>query len=117
ECGTGSSGLVPEVSRGPAATTRVGAATPPGTGAETLCERWNEGVCGLKDGVGACSEFEPTDHFTKKEARRTDRFVQFAIVASDEAVQQTWGDDCPYDPDRVGCIHGVSMGGSEMLVE
>jgi 3-oxoacyl-[acyl-carrier-protein] synthase II len=105
------------VSGTPAAITGVGAVTPLGTGAETLYERWKDGVCGLEDGVGACKEFEPTDYFSKKEARRTDRFVQFAIVATDEALAQAWGEDCPYDPDRVGCVLGVSMGGSELMFE
>jgi 3-oxoacyl-[acyl-carrier-protein] synthase II len=105
------------VSGGPAAITGVGAVTPLGTGAEALHERWKEGVCGLEDGVGACREFEPTDYFTKKEARRTDRFVQFAVVACDEAIQQAWGDECPYEPGRVACVLGVSMGGSEMMFE
>jgi 3-oxoacyl-[acyl-carrier-protein] synthase II len=101
----------------PAAITGVGAVTPLGDGAETLHERWKEGVSGLKDGVGPCSEFDPGVMFSKKEARRTDRFVQFAMVACEEAVQQAWGDDCPYEPDRVGCVLGVALGGTEVMFD
>ena len=34
---------------------------------------------------GEATEFDPTDHLSIKEARRADRFSQFAIVAGDEA--------------------------------
>ena len=45
--------------------------------------------------------------------RRADRFTQFALVASDEALKEAgWdGDDPPYDPRRVGCIVGTGIGG------
>jgi 3-oxoacyl-[acyl-carrier-protein] synthase II len=102
---------------GPAAITGVGAVSPLGDGAQALYERWRDGVCGIADGVGACNEFVPTDHFTKKETRRMDRFVQFAIVACDEAIEQAWGGECPYEPGRVACVLGVSMGGSEIMFE
>src|SRR5256885_1358309 len=108
---------VPEVSRGPAAITGVGAVTPLGDSAQALYERWRDGVCGLEDGVGACRDFDPTSMLSRKEARRTDRFVQFAIKASQEAIESAWGEDCPYDPERVACVLGVSMGGSEMMFE
>jgi len=103
------------VSGTPAAITGVGAVTPLGDGAETLFERWRDGVCGLENGVGACSEFDPEQMMSRKEARRTDRFVQFALVACDEALQAAWGDDCPYEPHRVACVLGVALGGTEVL--
>jgi 3-oxoacyl-[acyl-carrier-protein] synthase II len=50
-----------------------------------------------------------------KEARRADRFTQFAVVAAEEALQDAgWGDggaDLPYDPLRVGCVMGTGIGG------
>jgi 3-oxoacyl-[acyl-carrier-protein] synthase II len=103
------------VSGTPAAITGVGAVTPLGDGADTLFERWRDGVCGLQDGVGACRDFDPGVMLSKKEARRTDRFVQFAMAASQEAVQQAWGDEMPYDPARVACILGVALGGTEVM--
>ena len=66
--------------------TGVGAVTPLGVGADALLDRWIAGECGIADGAGRCDAFEPTDHLTRKEARRADRFTQLAIVAADEAL-------------------------------
>ena len=65
--------------------TGVGSVTPLGIGARTLHERWRAGVSGIEDGRGAATEFDPTEHLSVKEARRADRFSQFAMVASDVA--------------------------------
>ena len=59
----------------------VGAVTPLGVGARTLSERWAAGVCGIRDGEGACLDFDPGDFLSVKEARRADRFTQLAIAA------------------------------------
>jgi 3-oxoacyl-[acyl-carrier-protein] synthase II len=92
--------------------TGVGAVTPLGVGARTLYERWRAGASGIQDGVGACTEFDPTDHLSVKEARRSDRFTQFAMVASDEAMREAgWDTEMPYDVRRVGCIIGTGIGG------
>ena len=92
--------------------TGIGAVTPLGTGARTLYERWRAGVSGIQDGLGACTEFDPTEHLSKKEARRADRFTQFAMVASDEALREAgWADELPYDAGRIGCIIGTGIGG------
>ena len=66
--------------------TGIGAVTPLGVGARTLHERWTAGTSGIEDGEGACTEFEPTEYLSIKEVRRADRFTQFALVASDEAL-------------------------------
>jgi 3-oxoacyl-[acyl-carrier-protein] synthase II len=93
--------------------TGIGAVTPLGVGARTLYERWRAGVSGIEDGAGRATEFEPTEHLTKKEVRRADRFTQFALVSSDEALREAgWGDgELPYDPDRIGCLIGTGIGG------
>src|SRR4051794_41854116 len=93
--------------------TGIGAVTPLGVGARTLYERWRAGASGIEDGAGRCSEFEPTEHLTKKEVRRADRFTQFALVSSDEALREAgWADgELPYDPDRIGCLIGTGIGG------
>jgi 3-oxoacyl-[acyl-carrier-protein] synthase II len=94
------------------AVTGLGAVSPLGVGARTLHERWSAGTSGIEDGEGASSEFEPTDFFSVKEARRADRFTQFALAASDEAVREAgWDGEPPYDPRRVGCIIGTGIGG------
>jgi NAD(P)-dependent dehydrogenase (short-subunit alcohol dehydrogenase family) len=72
--------------------TGVGAVTPLGVGARTLHERWSAGVVGIADGKGEAREYEPTDHFSVKEAvpaRRagTPEEVAAAVrfLASDDA--------------------------------
>src|SRR3954463_5196330 len=92
--------------------TGVGAVTPLGVGARTLYERWRAGVSGIQDGVGAATEFEPTDYLTVKQVRRSDRFAQFAMVASDEALAEAgWKDEIPYDVNRVATLIGTGIGG------
>jgi 3-oxoacyl-[acyl-carrier-protein] synthase II len=92
--------------------TGVGAVTPLGVGSRTLYERWRAGVSGIQDGVGAATEYEPTEHLSIKEARRSDRFAQFAMVASDEALAEAgWKDEIPYDVDRVATLIGTGIGG------
>jgi 3-oxoacyl-[acyl-carrier-protein] synthase II len=98
--------------------TGVGAVTPLGVGARPLHERWTAGVCGISDGEGPCSDFDPRDFLSAKEARRTDRFTQLAIAASEEALADAgWGDEMPYDTVRVGCVLGTGIGGIATLVD
>ena len=92
--------------------TGIGAVTPLGVGARPLHERWAAGECGIVDGVGACSEFDPSDHLAVKEVRRLDRFSQLAVVAAAEAVAQAgWDPEPPYDPLRAGCVIATGIGG------
>ncbi len=92
--------------------TGIGAVTPLGVGARPLHERWSQGVCGIADGAGACRDFAPADFLSVKEARRLDRFAQFAVVAADEALAQAgWGEAKPYDPLRIGCVIATGIGG------
>ncbi len=90
----------------------MGAVTPLGVGAPSLHGRWAAGECGIVDGAGACTEFEPTDFLTVKQARRLDRFSQLALVASAEAIENAgWNGEPPYDPLRVGCLIATGIGG------
>jgi 3-oxoacyl-[acyl-carrier-protein] synthase II len=92
--------------------TGVGAVSALGVGARTLHERWSAGVVGIEDGQGAATEFDPTEHLSIKEARRADRFTQFAIVAGDEALAEAgWSDELPYEADRIASILGTGIGG------
>jgi 3-oxoacyl-[acyl-carrier-protein] synthase II len=96
--------------------TGLGAVTPLGVGARALHEQWAAGVCGIIDGAGACSEFEPKDFLSVKEIRRLDRFSQFALVASAQALAQAgWSEELPYDPLRIGCIIATGIGGIETV--
>ncbi len=92
--------------------TGLGAVTPLGVGASRLHERWAAGEVGISDGEGASRDFDPSQYLSVKEARRLDRFAQFAVVASDEAVEQAgWAEEPPYDPLRVGCVVATGIGG------
>ena len=92
--------------------TGVGAVTPLGVGADPLIDRWAAGECGIADGVGRCSDYEPEQHLSKKEVRRQDRFTQLAVVAADEALTRAgWSDELPCDAERIGCIIGTGIGG------
>jgi 3-oxoacyl-[acyl-carrier-protein] synthase II len=94
------------------AVTGLGAVSPLGVGARTLHERWIAGTSGIEDGEGTATEFEPTEYLSVKEVRRADRFTQFALVASDEAIREAgWEGEAPYDPRRIGCIIGTGIGG------
>jgi 3-oxoacyl-[acyl-carrier-protein] synthase II len=98
--------------------TGVGAVTPLGVGARTLHERWSAGQSGIEDGVGRCSEFEPKEHLSIKEVRRSDRFTQLALLAAREAVADAgWEDGPPADPDRAACVIGTGIGGIGTLEE
>ncbi len=102
--------------------TGLGAITPIGN---TLQDYWD----GLSNGVSGCAlttqfdtskfktkfscevkNFDPTQFIDKKEARRMDRFTQFAIVSTDEAIKDAAFNDT-LNKDRVGVIWGTGIGG------
>ena len=98
------------------AITGMGAITPLGNGARTLHTRWAAGEIGIRDGEAPCAEFDPLDFFSKKEARRADRFTQFGLAAAQEAIAEAgWAEGAPYAPERIGCILGTGIGGIETL--
>jgi len=103
--------------------TGMGAVTPLGN---SLSEFWN----GLINGVSgaapitrfdaskfktqfACEvkNFDPTTYMDRKEARRVDPFVHYALVATDEAIADSGLTQSPFNPDRVGVIWGAGIGG------
>ena len=95
-----------------AVVTGVGAVTPLGVGARALHERWSAGRSGIDGGFGRCCEFNPRDHLSVKEARRADRYTQFAVTAAAEAIEDArWDGEVPVDPDRAGCVIGTGIGG------
>ena len=63
-------------------------------------------ACEVKD-------FNPQDHFDRKEVRKMDRFTQFAMVATDEAIADGGLNVDQIDKDRVGVIWGAGIGGLE----
>lgn len=57
--------------------------------------------------------FNAEDHFDRKEARKLDRFAQYALVSSDEAILDAGIDFIDVDKFRVGVIWGAGIGGLE----
>jgi len=60
---------------------------------------------------GEIQDFDPTEHMDRKEARRMARFSQFAIVAADQAVEDSGIDFEKEDLDRIGVLIGSGSGG------
>ncbi len=105
--------------------TGLGALTPIGN---TLGEYW-EGLKAGRSGAApityfdtekfktkfACEikNFDPLNFFDRKEARKLDRFAQYALVSSDEAILDAGLDLNVVDKFRVGVIWGAGIGGLE----
>ena len=108
--------------------TGVGAISPAGIGVEALWDAVMEGRCcigpierfdttGYEVRIGGeVRGFDAAEHgLTKKEARRLDRFVQFAFVAADEAMAQAGVRMADEDPTRFGCVFGTGIGGIDEI--
>ena len=63
-------------------------------------------ACELKD-------FDPLNFMDRKEARKCDRFAQYALVSTDEAIADAGLDFDQEDRDRIGVIWGAGIGGLE----
>ena len=67
--------------------------------------------------AGQVKDFDLSSILEPKEARRTDRFVQFALYASMQATQDAGLDPAREDPERVGVIVGSGIGGIGTMEE
>ncbi|WP_313955452.1 beta-ketoacyl synthase N-terminal-like domain-containing protein, partial [Staphylococcus hominis] len=63
--------------------------------------------------AGELKDFNIEDHIDKKEARRMDRFTQYAVVAAREAVQDAKLEINDQTADRIGVWIGSGIGGME----
>lgn len=109
--------------------TGLGALTPLGN---TVPEFWN----GLKNGVSgsdlithfdaskfktrfACEvkNFNVENFIDRKEARRLDRYAQFALVTADEAIKDSGLDLSKIDPDEAGVVWASGIGGIKTFEE
>jgi 3-oxoacyl-[acyl-carrier-protein] synthase II len=61
--------------------------------------------------AGEISDYRGEDYFPTKELRRTDRFIQFALIAAAEALQSSGLDLAALNPVRTGTSVGVGLGG------
>ncbi|MFZ3170500.1 MAG: beta-ketoacyl-ACP synthase II [Carboxydocellales bacterium] len=105
--------------------TGLGVIAPVGIGKDDFWQALIQGKSGIKPITrfdasqlpcriaGEVTEFEPGDYLDKKEARRMDRFAQFAVAASKLAIEDA-GLDLPRENlDRIGVILGSGIGGME----
>ena len=61
--------------------------------------------------------FDAADHFERKEARKYDRYAQYGLVCSDEAIKDAGIDASEIDHDRVGVIWSSGIGGIDTFAE
>jgi 3-oxoacyl-[acyl-carrier-protein] synthase II len=76
----------------------------------------NVNLEGQEVSVGAqVKGFDPMKYMDRKEARRMDRYTQFALAAADEAMKMSGIDTKAMDPFRIGTIVGSGIGGLETM--
>lgn len=109
--------------------TGLGALTPIGNNVE---QYWENLIAGIS-GAAAITHFDASkfktkfacevknfkveDFLDRKEARKLDKFAQYALVASDEAIKDAKINPETIDKDRVGVIWGSGIGGLETFQE
>ena len=103
--------------------TGLGAVTPLGVGVD---KTWHA-VCAGQSGIGPVTrfdpsgypcriaaevkDFDPADHIEKKEIKKMDTFIQYAVAASQEAVDDAGLTITPDAAERVGVYIGAGIGG------
>lgn len=116
-----------EINRKRVVVTGLGAITPIGN---TLAEYW-EGLLSGRNGIdsitlfdasrhdcqiaGEVKGFKASDHLPRKEAKRMDRFAQFAVVASLQALEDAKFTINDLNAEQVGVIVGTGIGGLKVL--
>lgn len=108
--------------------TGMGALSPAGFGVEALWSKVTSGESCLRllpeeererlgvNVAGRIPDYDPLEAgFTKKESRRFAPFVQYAMIASDEAMAQAGIDMDKEDATRFACIFGTGIGGMEIF--
>jgi 3-oxoacyl-[acyl-carrier-protein] synthase II len=105
------------------AVTGIGAFTPIG---KTAGENWDalmQGRSGIRPITlfdasqfssriaGEISDYNPESYFPVKELKRMDRFIQFALIAADEAIRSAGLDFASEPLERFGTSVGVGLGG------
>lgn len=67
--------------------------------------------------AGEINNFDPEDHFERKEVRKLDPFSIYALVACNEAVQMAGLDSFSFDQNRAGVMIGCGIGGINTLLD
>ncbi len=109
--------------------TGIGALTPIGSTAPDFWANLLKGVSGAGPITRfntekyktkfACEvkNFDPAQFIDKKEVRRLDRFAQFAMVTSEEAIKDAGFDTAELNKDRIGVIWASGIGGLDVFIE
>ena len=107
--------------------TGLGPVTPVGIGKEKFWNSLVEGVSGIsyitkfdtKDYTskiaGEVKDFQPENFIDKREARKMDKFTQFAVAGAKLAIEDSGLDIEKIDAKKVGVILGSGIGGIETL--
>ena len=107
--------------------TGLGAVTPLGLTAEETWKNMLAGVSGADQikqfdatrykTTFACEvkDFDPSQWIDRKEARKMDKFCQFAIASADMALKDSALDLETADKDRIGVVFGVGIGGLKTM--
>jgi 3-oxoacyl-[acyl-carrier-protein] synthase II len=107
--------------------TGLGAITPLGTGIHKTWEALLKGESGIgiidrfdvsayDSQIGAqVRDFDPHDYLERKEAKRMDRFAQFAVAGAAMAIEDAGLPMTPEIAERTGCLLGVGLGGLATL--
>ncbi|MBQ2614503.1 MAG: beta-ketoacyl-ACP synthase II [Clostridia bacterium] len=109
--------------------TGVGAVTPIGIGKEEMWKNIKAGICGIDkitrfdvseypcQIAAEVKDFAPENFMDKKEAKRMDLFVQYAVAGAKLAVEDAKLDIEKENPERMGCILGSGIGGIQTTCE
>ena len=107
--------------------TGLGALTPIGNNTEEFWNGIKEGKCGVDEiksfditnfKVKLAAEvkgYNPEDYFDKREAKRLDKFSQYAMIAAREAWKDSGLDKETENMERVGIIIGSGIGGIQTI--
>ena len=111
------------------AITGLGALTPIGNSTEDFWDGIKAGKCGIDQITkfditnfkvklaGELKGYNPEDYFERRQAKRLDKFSQYAMVASREAWKDSGLDKETENMERVGVIIGSGIGGIETIEE
>src|SRR6266542_5573129 len=84
-----------------------------GVGPVTLCD-----TTGLESRIaGEVKGFEPQNYMDRKEVRRNDRFIHFALAATGEALRSAELTITPENAEEIGVIIGSGIGGIATFAE
>lgn len=112
-----------------AVVTGLGAVTPLGIGVDAFWNGLTAGRSGIREIqsfdasdldvriAGEVPDFDPADHMDPKKARRMDRFAQFGVAASREAIQNAGLEITDENRERIGIMMNTGGGGIPAIAQ